>query len=288
MESQLRLIASRIRNAVVYQDQHILCFNKWPKLIIQGESGPSVAKALPFLAEELHSDAAETQPKLSIIHRLDKETTGLVLLAKHDDAARVLTSMFAEHNVKKTYMALTIGAPYPDQGTVDLPIGSVRGKALMACATPNDGLQTTASLVDVAPASTSYSIIDHIHHHVALVELKPTTGRKHQLRVHCAQGLQCPILGDLRYGPGITPWLRLALRTPKEEKLKKTWKPRLFLHAYRLQIPNYRTALEETATPGSESRHAHLDLRCPLPLYFKETLLRLELNIIKAKYPKLF
>eukprot|EP01147_Barroeca_monosierra_P000401 gene401-3747_t len=246
-QKQLRLLVRRIKNAVVFQDRHVLIVNKWPGLVVQGSGDISLARVLHSLSDDEKDRTKENpspllQPsaKYSIVHRLDKETTGLILLAKHDKAQRILNDLFSSHIVEKSYVALTQGTPYPDCGDIDHPIISNKKESNMSHISNSKLRLERSPQGNYLDAKTSYNVLTNVEHHVALVHLRPLTGRRHQLRVHCAQILDTPILGDTKYGTSnITPWLHRAMLTPKQRQSQIPWRPKLHLHAYRIRIPTY-------------------------------------------------
>ncbi len=135
----------------------------------------------------------KTAPKL--VHRLDKDTSGVLLLAKTSKAAGELARMFAGQEVEKEYIALVIGLPKPRKGRIDIPLmKTVRGK------------NSTMEKVDIdfdegKDAITEYEVISNAGQKYAWVRLYPRTGRMHQLRVHMAS-IGHPIVGDGKYGGG--------------------------------------------------------------------------------------
>lgn len=138
------------------------------------------------------------------VHRLDMETSGLLLLALDPEAHRDLSTQFQERLVKKTYVALVDGAVEPDEGAIDLPLRLDPERRPLQIVDPIYG----------RPAKTYFRVIERRPTQTRLM-LEPATGRTHQLRVHCAhpEGLGHPILGDRLYGdPGSAPRLMLHAR----------------------------------------------------------------------------
>jgi 23S rRNA pseudouridine955/2504/2580 synthase len=146
-----------------------------------------------------------------LVHRLDRDTSGVLLLARTPGTAAKLAASFRTRAVEKTYWAVVSGRPVPPEGRIDLPlrrIGGARGERTE----PADPADPTA-----ARAITEYRTRDHAGRRFAWLELSPLTGRTHQLRVHCT-ALGTPILGDAKYAePGVSTELHLharALRLP--------------------------------------------------------------------------
>lgn len=178
--------AEMIRKAVLFKDKDIIVLNKPAGLAVQG--GQGVKLSVDSLLDELRFDAEE-RPKL--VHRLDKDTSGLLLLARSTAVAARLTRAFKDKQVQKTYWALVVGVPVPPQGKVTVPI-----------AKGDSGAGKEKMLVDEDEgdkAVTHYRIIEAMAKTLALMELVPITGRTHQLRVHMAH-IGYPILGDGKYG----------------------------------------------------------------------------------------
>jgi len=174
---------------VIHRDKDVLVLDKPHGLPVQG--GPGIAKHLDGMLDALRFDAEE-RPKL--VHRLDKDTSGVLVLARSTAAAAKLAAAFRGRDVEKTYWAVTVGQPSPPAGRIDLALvkqGGPRGERT-AAAEPGDK--------EAARAVTDFATLDAVRRRAAWLELKPITGRTHQLRVHCAEALGCPILGDGKYG----------------------------------------------------------------------------------------
>tara|TARA_B100000676_G_scaffold307331_1_gene365523 strand:- start:15571 stop:16659 length:1089 start_codon:yes stop_codon:yes gene_type:complete len=176
---------SWVQSMVIHRDDDIIALNKPPGLAVQG--GSKQSKHLDGLLDGLKFDAPE-RPKL--VHRLDKDTSGLLLLARSSYAASKLTAAFKNRSIQKTYWALVVGVPDPRAGQINAPI-SKRGAA---------GQQKmVVSNLDGPSAVSDFATMDVAGRRVAWLALRPHTGRTHQLRVHC-EVLGTPILGDGKYG----------------------------------------------------------------------------------------
>lgn len=177
-----------LEKQVLYRDDHLIVLNKSPGLATQG--GPGITRHLDGMLDALRF-GSEERPRL--VHRLDRDTSGVLLLARTPKAAARLAELFRTREVAKTYWAVVAGRPVPVEGVIDLPlvrIGGARGERT-APGRRNDP--------NAARAITEYRTLDHAARKLAWLELMPHTGRTHQLRVHCA-ALEAPILGDGKYG----------------------------------------------------------------------------------------
>lgn len=173
---------------VLYQDDTLIVLNKPPGLPTQG--GPGITRHLDGMLDALRFGDAD-RPRL--VHRLDRDTSGVLLLARSPGAAARLAALFRGRDVRKTYWAVVAGRPVPVEGQIDLPLMRVGGPRGERTAPARRGDP------DAARAITDYRTLDHAARKLAWLELQPLTGRTHQLRVHCAE-IGAPILGDGKYG----------------------------------------------------------------------------------------
>ncbi|SHI57618.1 RluA family pseudouridine synthase [Wenxinia saemankumensis] len=185
-----------IRAAVIYRDDHVIALNKPPGLPTQGGSG--VSKHVDGLAEALRFGFDE-KPRL--VHRLDRDTSGVLLLARTRTAAKALTESLRHRETRKIYWAAVAGVPHPRMGTVKYGLvkapGHGRGgeNEKMRCLHPSE----VASTEGAKRAHTDYAVIEPLANRAAWVALVPVTGRTHQLRAHMAE-MGHPIVGDGKYG----------------------------------------------------------------------------------------
>ncbi len=182
---------------IIYQDDHLLVLNKPYGLPVQG--GPGISRHVDGMLEGFRNEAGD-RPRL--VHRLDRDTTGVLLIARTPGVAAKLAAAFRGRDMEKTYWAVVAGRPVPVEGEIDLPlkrIGGDRGERTAPAERDDE---------DAARAITEYRTLDHAARKLAWLELKPHTGRTHQLRVHCV-AIRAPILGDVKYArPGPEQRLR--------------------------------------------------------------------------------
>jgi 23S rRNA pseudouridine955/2504/2580 synthase len=190
-----------LKSVTVAETSELIIINKPSGLATQG--GSKVRQHV-----NAYLDALTTNPRtaLKLVHRLDKDTSGLLLIAKGEKAAKNWGEAFRTRSVNKCYLALVHGVPMPRQGTIDAPL--------------REDAKSHAVHVDEThgkKAITHYQVIDHAGKSVALVALWPETGRKHQLRAHLA-AITHPIMGDPRYA--------------EEHTLPDMLPRRMYLHAH--------------------------------------------------------
>ncbi|MFC3711997.1 RluA family pseudouridine synthase [Sphingoaurantiacus capsulatus] len=173
------------RSLVIHRDEHAIVINKPPGLATQG--GTNTDTHVDGLLDALQFDA-RTRPKL--VHRLDKDTSGVLLLARSARAAGFFSKAFSERTARKVYWALVTGVPSPEHGTIDAPLAKQPGTGgEKMYVDPKEGL----------PARTRYRTVDRAGNTGVWLEMQPMTGRTHQLRVHAA-AIGHPIVGDAKYG----------------------------------------------------------------------------------------
>jgi len=229
--------AEALRSAVLYRDDFLIAINKPPGLAVQGGSG--TRRHLDGMLDALRYGSAE-RPRL--VHRLDRDTSGVLILGRTPAATAALTQSFRQRSAQKLYWAVTMGTPIPHAGRIDqaLAKGTVRGGERMMAADLGGGAGDGNTRA--RKAVTLYRVIEHAGKEAAFVALSPLTGRTHQLRVHLA-GRGTPVLGDGKYGGS--------------DAFLPGRKAKLHLHARRLVMP-------------MESGHT-LDITAPLPPYMLET-----------------
>ncbi|WP_448661893.1 RluA family pseudouridine synthase [Sphingomonas sp. CJ20] len=176
---------SFIREMVIHKDAQAIVLNKPPGLATQG--GTKTHEHVDGLLDGIQFDL-EGRPKL--VHRLDKDTSGALLIARTSRAAAFFAKSFSGRTARKIYWALVMGVPEIEDGFIDLPLAKQPGTG---------GEKMHVDMKEGAPSRTRYRVIEQAGNRAAWVELQPFTGRTHQLRVHMA-AIGHPIVGDGKYG----------------------------------------------------------------------------------------
>jgi 23S rRNA pseudouridine955/2504/2580 synthase len=174
-----------LRDSVIFYDELVLAINKPAGLAVQGGTNTNVH--VDGMLDALKLDSKE-RPKL--VHRLDKDTSGVLLLARSASAAHALTKAFKDKSTRKLYWAIVTGAPAEREGMIDAPLAKISGKG------------GEKMVIDEKLGKSAQSVFRQLHRagrKAAWLALSPLTGRTHQLRVHC-EAIGCPILGDGKYG----------------------------------------------------------------------------------------
>ena len=218
---------------ILHEDKDLVVVNKPAGMVVHpapGHPGGTLVNALLNALPALSGIGGVARP--GIVHRLDKGTSGVVLVAKNDAAHRALAAQFARREVEKTYVALAWGVLQQDEGLWDAPIGRDR----------KDRQKISVRSRRPRAAVTRWRVLRRLPD-ATLVEVHPETGRTHQIRVHLANALH-PILGDTTYAPrgGRESAYRRA-------SIRHGFRDRLALHAWKIRFtpPGRRTPLEITA-----------------------------------------
>jgi len=232
-----------VNEMVIHRDRAAIVVNKPPGLATQG--GTKTITHLDGLLDGLANEKGE-RPKL--VHRLDKDTSGVLLLARTPRAAGFFAKSFAGRTARKVYWALVVGVPEVRDGIIDLPLAKQPGTG---------GEKMHVDEANGSPSKTRYRVIDRAGSRTAWVELQPQTGRTHQLRVHM-EAIGHPIVGDGKYG-GQEAFLTGAISR------------KLHLHARRLRIEH----------PDGDP----IDVTAELPAHFAESLAGLGFDMALGDLP---
>jgi 23S rRNA pseudouridine955/2504/2580 synthase len=185
--------ARLIRSLVVHEEPGFFALNKPAGLAVQGGTGTT--RHVDGLLDALAERGGE-RPRL--VHRLDRDTSGLLVVARSAQAAKELMHAFQQHRVRKLYWAVLLRGPERNEGVIDLPLGK-RGPAGAERVAPVGDDDEEGAGGDARWARTAYRVLLRAGKVAAWTALQPLTGRTHQLRAHCA-AIQAPILGDGKYG----------------------------------------------------------------------------------------
>lgn len=232
--------AQALRDMILYEDDWLYVFNKPFGLATQG--GPGLSRHVDGMLEALR-DAKGQKPRL--VHRLDRDTSGCLVVAKTRKAASDLARTFRSRSARKIYWAIVYGVPKPAQGKISLWLkkaATPEGEKMVPAQHGDDGADHSV---------TYYSVIEQAGQKAAWLSLKPVTGRTHQLRVHC-QAMGHPILGDRKYFD-IENW-----------SLPGGLQNRLHLLARRISLPH----------PDG----GRIDVTAPLPAHMQQSFAVLGLN----------
>ncbi len=236
---------------ILFEDEDLLIINKPSGLAVQGGSR-TLRHIDGLLAALTREGRFRERPRL--VHRLDRDTSGVLVIAKRRAIAAHLGRLFASRAVRKIYWAVVKGVPHPLQGKIDMPLVKARTRPgegeRMRPAKPNEP--------EARPATTHYAVIDRASPVAAWVSLKPVTGRQHQLRAHMAF-IGHPIFGDGKYGglKGLPEGVDRALH----------------LHARRISFPH----------PSDPART--VDVTAPLPDHLKQTFALLGFDAARYSDP---
>lgn len=224
--------AKYAKTLVLYEDEEVLVLNKPAGLAVQGGTKTSqhVDRLLSAWGEGLE------RPRL--VHRLDRDTSGVLVLGKTPAAAAKLSGAFARHKAQKTYWALVVGTPHPTEGIIDIPLAKkgINDREVVMPADPKDPRAEAAE--------TEFVTISRAGPRVSWMALRPHTGRTHQLRAHM-KAIGHPILGDPKYSDEKSASLSDGLQ--------------LQLHARRLVIPHPSQGMLVIEAPLSKEMKAGFD-----------------------------
>ncbi len=224
---------------VLYEDDDLAVIDKPAGMVCHAGAGRGSGTLVNAILHRWGRVEAADPTRPGIVHRLDKQTSGVMVVARTESAARSLSRQFKDREVRKEYLALVYGQVIPPEGTVDSPLGR----------DPVDRKKISVRARKRRSAVTRYRVIG-CYGPCSLLSVRPETGRTHQIRVHLAS-LRHPVVGDAVYGGGRS--------FPKELQPFVSSLGRFFLHAHRLQFRHPRTG-------------ADLEFSSPLPVELADFL----------------
>lgn len=215
-----------VKSWILHRDDHLIAINKPAGLAAQGGSGTK--KHVDGFLGALQFDKEE-RPRL--VHRLDKDTSGVMLIARSRKAAAWYVDAFKSKSAHKLYWALVIGTPRPREGMITLPISKQLGAG---------GERMVVDHDEGKFAKTGYRVLETAGQKVSWIAFQPVTGRTHQIRIHAVEGLSTPILGDGKYGGEES-----VISGLKHSK-------KMHLHARGIQIPNMAGGMLNIFAPPAD------------------------------------
>jgi 23S rRNA pseudouridine1911/1915/1917 synthase len=267
-KASLKAVAEDIPLDVVFEDADLAVVNKPAGMMVHAGSGQNedarslgtLVNALLFRFKKLSSTGGELRP--GIVHRLDKDTSGLIVVAKNDRTHAALGEMFSNRQIKKTYIALVQGSVERARGTINAGVGRDPVRRTRMTTQPTENARTAVSHFEVVRR------LSNRFGKFTLVRVRIETGRTHQIRVHMAS-IGHPVVGDTLYGGSGQLTDQVASQAAQSKAARRKAEPerlklgRNFLHAARLEFTHPRTGKQ-------------LELEAPLPEELESFLGRLE------------
>ncbi|KAM3877791.1 pseudouridylate synthase RPUSD4, mitochondrial [Diretmus argenteus] len=270
------VLAKHLHKSVLFKNEDVVVINKPYGVPVQDVSGvTSISSVLPVLVKMM--DGMKSDSQLHPCLGLDKESTGTLLLARSEEVLEHILDVHRNNQVQRKYWVITVGVPVPSEGVIDIPVieRQVTGpqphfkmglSPLYRMNDSGEGITRVRAHRQAHCAVTKYRVLDSSSG-CSLVELQPLTGVKHQLRVHMALALACPIIGDHKY----SRWDKLAPQKLPERVLGK-----LGLEQSKTRYLPLHVHARQLTFPGN--RQADISVSCPLPKFFTKTLRRLQLT----------
>ncbi|XP_078104692.1 pseudouridylate synthase RPUSD4, mitochondrial [Sander vitreus] len=277
------VLAKHLNRAVLYQDKDVVVINKPYGVPVRDDCGAtSISSVLHVLSKMMDGMKIKSDSQLFPCLRLEKETTGALLLARSEEVVKHILNLHRNNQVRRKYWVITVGVPVPSEGVIDIPIieREVTGSRphykmalspLFKMNDAGDGVTKVRGHRQAHSAVTKYRVLDSSSG-CSLVELQPFTEVKHQMRVHMALALTCPILGDHKY----SHWSKLAPQKLPDHVLGK-----LGLEQSKSRYLPLHVLARQLMLPGTNG--ADVNVSCPMPKYFTQTLNRLHLTLPDKK-----
>ncbi|XP_037345754.2 pseudouridylate synthase RPUSD4, mitochondrial [Pungitius pungitius] len=277
------VLAKHLHRGVLYQDRDVVVINKPLGVPVRDDSGAtSISSVLPVLSKMMDGLKIKSDSQLFPCLKLEKETTGAFLLARSEKVVEHVLNLHRNNQVQRTYWVITVGVPVPAEGVIDIPVieREVTGprphfkmalSPLYRMNDTGDGVTKVRAHRQAHPAATKYRVLDSSSG-CSLVELQPLTGEKHQMRVHMALALTCPILGDHKYSHSN----KLA-----PQKLPDRVLVRLGLEQSKIRHLPLHVHARHVALSGPSG--AAIGVSCAPPKYFMQTLNQLQLTLPDGK-----
>jgi RluA family pseudouridine synthase len=232
----------KVKIEVIHEDDDILVINKPSRVSVTADRSGQ-AQLADILSEQLGPGVSS---KLRLVHRLDKHTSGVMILALNPQAQSAFSSYFEKKLVRKTYLALVTGVVRSNEGTIDAPLSHSRKKPALMCIDRKKGKE----------AITNWKLLADFGM-IGLLAVSPLTGRTHQIRVHLPS-IRLPLLIDPLYG-NPKPFFLSDFKTDYRLGKGRTEKPlieRLTLHAYQIELPNTEAERPACFTAGFDKKFA--------------------------------
>ncbi|CAJ1052096.1 mitochondrial RNA pseudouridine synthase rpusd4 [Xyrichtys novacula] len=273
------VLAKHLHKSLLYQDEDVVIINKpYGVPLREDPRVTSISSVLPILSKMMDGMKVKSHSQLLPCLGLEKETSGALLLARREEVVEHVLELNRNNQIQRKFWVVTVGVPVPAEGVIDIPIieRGVTGTQphyKMALSPrfkmkdAGDGVVKVRANRQAHSAATKYRVLDSSCG-CSLVELQPFTGVKHQVRVHLAYALSCPVLGDHKY----SHWDKLAPQKLPERVLGK-----LGLEQSKIRHLPLHVLARQLILPGT--KRAEISVTCPLPKYFTQTLNRLYLTV---------
>lgn len=251
-QNEINLEPQDIPLSIVYEDEYFVAINKKAGMVVHpgsGNSDKTLVNAILYHLDSISTGSANDRP--GIVHRLDKNTSGIILIAKNDEAHNALAALFANRTIKKEYLGICIGRYPKEHDIIDMPIGRKKNDPLRYCVSDNG-----------KNAITEYTLLSY-KSGMSLHRFQLHTGRTHQIRVHCKH-MGFPIVQDSLYGGDRKKIQQLQPMDRRFAYLIYKCFERHALHAHKISFTHPFTQKE-------------MALEAPLPLDFKEVVAMFDL-----------